>query len=465
MSIKTALVLAGHGSHISPNTAGLVWEQVDELRGMCVVDEVTAAFWKEMPSFHTVFDSLEATDITVVPLFTAQGYFTQTVIPTEMGLTGAITERDGRIIRYTRTPGENPVFFEIVEQRVKQALQVLKSPPEETAVAIIGHSTRINSDSRKAAEAQAAHIRTLGLANQVEAVFLDDSPSIADIYTLTNAFNLIAVPYFMARGSHTTIDVPRELGLVTRNLPELVNGRKVYYTRPIGENLSGVILELAREVGTPIIPDEMRIVPWMGWESFPKAGKTALNRALLKSAMKNQSLLIGQLHINGLLDNEKNPGSQIEYVISVDGRQSAEVDGHHFGALRTFFRDNPFRSLSTSNQLRQDWSIRTASLEMVYAVIETIYPGVIADWAKHREGTFRANTLVQTVARQTGQYRQLEQLTPAQTQTIVKQVCTNCVRHPTWFHGASPSDAIPCPEPCNFWLSAAVKELNEKETK
>ena len=84
----TALVLAGHGSHISPETAGIVWEQVDKLRALNVADEVTAAFWKETPSFHQVIDTLTADDMTIVPLFTAQGYFTQTVIPAEMGLTG-----------------------------------------------------------------------------------------------------------------------------------------------------------------------------------------------------------------------------------------------------------------------------------------------------------------------------------------------------------------------------------------
>src|SRR5688572_6791802 len=128
MTVKTALVLAGHGSHISPNTAGLVWQQVDQLRALDVADEVTAAFWKEMPSYHTVFNSLEATDITVVPLFTAQGYFTQTVIPTEMGLTGTITERDGKTIRYTRTLGEHPYLFQVVESLADEAQRALKAP-------------------------------------------------------------------------------------------------------------------------------------------------------------------------------------------------------------------------------------------------------------------------------------------------------------------------------------------------
>src|SRR3954452_2873879 len=121
--MTTALVLAGHGSHITPSTAGVVWKHVDRLRAMGVADEVTAAFWKEMPSFHAVLDTLESDDITIVPLFTAQGYFTQTVIPMEMGLEGPITRRGGRTIRYTRTLNEHPYLSTVVQRRIDDALQ------------------------------------------------------------------------------------------------------------------------------------------------------------------------------------------------------------------------------------------------------------------------------------------------------------------------------------------------------
>src|SRR5260221_13172956 len=117
--MTTALVLAGHGSHISPQTAGLGWRHVDTLRAMGVADEISAAFWKEMPSYHHVLHSLAATDVTIVPLFTAQGYFTRTVIPAELGLNGSLTTADGRILRYARTLSEHPHLAEVVERRVK----------------------------------------------------------------------------------------------------------------------------------------------------------------------------------------------------------------------------------------------------------------------------------------------------------------------------------------------------------
>ena len=175
---RTAL-LAGHGSHISPETAGIVWEQVDKLRALGIADEVTAAFWKETPSFHGVIDTLAADDITILPLFTAQGYFTQTVIPAEMGLNGRVTKRGGRVIRYAPTLSEHPYLADVVSRRLEAAMQALDSTPETTAVAVIGHSTRRNRESRLATEAQAERIRASGIAAEVQAVYLDDQPGIA----------------------------------------------------------------------------------------------------------------------------------------------------------------------------------------------------------------------------------------------------------------------------------------------
>jgi sirohydrochlorin cobaltochelatase len=457
MSVTTALVLAGHGSHISPNTAGLVWEQVDKLRTLNIADEVTAAFWKEMPSFHSVFNSLEATDITVVPLFTAQGYFTQTVIPAEMGLTGTITERDGKTIRYARTLGEHPDISNIIQKRIKTGMLQLNAPPEKTAVAIIGHSTRRNPESRKATEIQVEAIRQSGIVAEVVAIYLDDTPEIKTVYDITTAPNLVAVPYFLAEGSHTTIDVPMELGLgvTVVNMPQqIIKGRKVYYTQPIGNDVFSMILDMARETGASI-PDR-----FPGKKIYSNGTPQVGKQDFIQTLQKASTFHFGQLSIASDASAEGYP----YYRIAVSGESDYWFDTSDLWDVRPFIRENPFRPLATSKDLRTGWHIKAPSSEMAHIIVEVIYPGVIADWSAHREGTFRANTLVQTVARQTGQYRQLEQLTPVETQTIVKQVCANCVRHPTWFHGESPADVIPCAEPCNFWLSAAVKELTEKET-
>src|SRR5690606_30915314 len=103
---------------------------------------------------------------------------------------------------------------------------------------------------RLATETQAEAIRSMGLVAEVQAVYLDDSPEVPEAYMLTTAPNLIAIPYFLALGSHNTIDVPAELSLPAGQTTGFINGRRVYYTHPVGtdEALLDVILELAREV-------------------------------------------------------------------------------------------------------------------------------------------------------------------------------------------------------------------------
>jgi sirohydrochlorin cobaltochelatase len=432
--MKTALILAGHGSHISPETAGLVWGHVDALRALNVADEVTAAFWKEMPSFHTVFDSLEATDITVVPLFTAQGYFTQTVIPTEMGLTGAITHRDGRTIRYARTLSEHPYLGEIVRQRITDVMRTLNTQPDQIAIALIGHSTKRNPESRKATEAQAEAVRQMQLAHEVVAVYLDDTPSIADVYQLTSAPNLIVVPYFLANGSHTTIDVPRELGMDEGNREALINRRHVYYTQPVGieDDLRNTIIELVREAGA----DLRYIMSTSAWDHFPTRG---LDR--LQPLIEAGSGVIGQLRITA------------DDVRHVDDHQPAETITNP-DELRRKVRENPFRPLATSTDLPCGWHVPTnGDLQRVQAVIEMIYPGALGS------ADTPSGSLESLLSRQTGRYQEISQLDQPARIEIVRQVCNNCVRQPAWVSNEVSVKPKPlqCPEPCDVWLSTALK--------
>lgn len=437
--MQTALVLAGHGSHITPETAGLVWSHVDALRAMGVADEVTAAFWKEHPSFYSVFNTLTAQDITVVPLFTAQGYFTQTVIPAEMGLSGAVTHRDGRIIRYARTLNEHPYLSEVVRQRVSDAMGVLKLTPEQTAVAIIGHSTRRNPESRRATEGQVAQISASGLAAEVQAVYLDDSPEIAEIYNLTTVPNLIAVPYFLAAGSHTTLDVPDELGVTELETAQQVNGRTVYYTQPVGvdETLRTVILELAREAGASLREPH----PVGVWSGFPSAGR----ETLIEKVQVQGVVRFGQLRLTASEVSRWDDNAPLDTI------ENPTV-------LRERIREKPFRSLPTADDLPGGWRVPITRPDILHAVVETVYPGAVADWVAYQAGKLQVNTFGQVIQRQTGNYRQLATMSLAQRSTIVQKICGGCMRHPTWHDGESPKDAMPCPEPCNHWLSAALEE-------
>ena len=433
--MSSALILAGHGSHIRAETAGLVWAYVDQLRALGVADEVTAAFWKEQPAFSAALDTITAADVTVIPLFTAQGFFTRSVIPAEMGLAGPITRREGRSIRYARTLSEHPYLREVVRQRVADALHVTGFDPARTAVTVIGHGTKRSAESRSATLEQADHLRGQGLVAEVVATFLDDEPDIAAAYDLTQQPHLIAVPFFLAAGSHTTFDVPAALGLPAGAQQAQIHGRQVYYTDPVGTGASMIdaLLALAHEAGAPLA------APHAGsaWDCFPAVGREALIRAVSDAG----TLDFGQLRLT------------LERV-SVQGDAAETEAVEDVGALRARLREEPFRPLASARDLPGGWHVPVRGPAHLHAVVETVYPGAVADWA--RRESFQPASFEQVTARQVGMYRDLAGF--PQVGEVVAAVCGGCVRHPAWFDGVI--GAIPCGEPCNVWLSAAKERLD-----
>lgn len=489
---STALILAGHGSHISANTAGLVWDAVDALRRMSVADEITAAFWKEMPSYATVFDSVVSDDITILPLFTAQGYFTQTVIPNEMGLgeplpppapqierfakgeaarnpsspqrPPIVMEIGGRqrVVRYARTLGEHPAIAHILRDRVDMAIAAAGVPPDQVAIAVIGHSTRRNPDSRKATEAQAMLLRGAIPAREVVAVYLDDTPSIPDVYRLTTAPYIIAVPFFLAAGSHTTQDVPEALGIpyltphpdidprTTDEIPALrashVEDRTVIYTQPIGTKveLSRMVIDLARAAGSPL----HTMYPGSPWNGFPAAGFEEARRITAALPVKFGQLWITTEDVRHISD--RNAG----------GLKSIESPGD----LRRAVRENPLRPLATSDDLPGGWCVTiNGETRRLHAVIETIYPGVLGTSRQARDSGVDPLAWQAVIARQAGRYRLLQDISPSHQARVMDKVCKRCILTPLWAGEAASDSDLLCREPCNVWLSEAAQAGEEDE--
>ena len=432
-----ALILAGHGSHISANTAGVVWAYVDRLRRLGVADEISACFWKEQPAFSRVLDSVAADEVVIVPVFTAQGYFTRDVLPAEMGLDGPLTRRGKRRIHLTPTVGEHSLLNTIVDTRLRDALAKFDLPAGQTAAAIIGHGTPRNRGSRAAAKAQADRLRASGWLREVVSVYLDDEPAIPSIYHSTSAPNIIALPYFLAEGSHVTSDVPRALGLSPGRTAQSVDGRKVYYCEPVGddESICEVILDLARETGIPFQasrrPDE--------WAHFPTAGRDSLLRALAEERV----LQFGQVTLSAeraWRTGDSAPGRAVKTL----------------GELRRRLREAPFRPLATSRNLPGGWRVDLEAPEQAHAVLETVYPGLVADWAAQQERNLEIESLETVSQRQVGLFKDIHRLPPQVIEQTVEQVCAGCVCQPTWWSGAT-SD-LPCQSACNLWLSTAQKK-------
>ena len=97
---NSALVIAGHGSTINPDSSAPTLDHARRIREMQIFAEVAVCFWKEEPGFSEVLRSLDSDEVFVVPNFISEGYFTRTVIPREMGLDGPTTQSGGHLIHY-----------------------------------------------------------------------------------------------------------------------------------------------------------------------------------------------------------------------------------------------------------------------------------------------------------------------------------------------------------------------------
>ena len=83
-------------------------EHAEEIRRRNVFAEVHVAFWKEEPNFRQALRQTQRRQVYVVPNFISSGYFTEQIIPRELGLTGAATHRAGHDIFYCDPVGLHP---------------------------------------------------------------------------------------------------------------------------------------------------------------------------------------------------------------------------------------------------------------------------------------------------------------------------------------------------------------------
>ena len=227
----TALVLAGHGSHLNANSSAPVFAHAAELRRRGRFERVYTAFWKEEPPLARVLDGVTDPEVVVVPVFISNGYFTKTVIPREMRLDGPLTLRDGQRIRYTGPVGADPSLAEVI---VERALEAGAAPGD--AIAVLGHGTRRESESEKNIYAMAERVRASGRFAESGAVFLDQEPDMQDMLEIFRAETVIVVPLFIADGWHVGQTIPADLAL---DGPETrKGGRTVRYTRPVGTHPS-----------------------------------------------------------------------------------------------------------------------------------------------------------------------------------------------------------------------------------
>ncbi|HEY3860501.1 MAG TPA: CbiX/SirB N-terminal domain-containing protein [Verrucomicrobiae bacterium] len=269
----SALVLIGHGSTVNADSAAPAWQHADALRRRGLFAQVREAFWKQEPYVWQVLRGIFAPRVFIVPLFISEGYFTEEVLPRELGFcqpgqTGFARARrqGGQILHYCGPVGTHPSMTEVLLARARDIVEQFPFPrapkPLDTALFIAGHGTGNNENSRKAIEQQAELIASRHLYAEVHAVFMEEDPRIADCCRMASVKNIVMVPFFISDGLHSREDIPVMLGAPERVVRERMKqgqptwrnpteraGKRVWYTASIGSepHLPEVILERVRQ--------------------------------------------------------------------------------------------------------------------------------------------------------------------------------------------------------------------------
>jgi sirohydrochlorin cobaltochelatase len=238
-----ALVIVGHGSHLNEDSSLPVYEHAARIRATGEFDEVVECFWKEEPSMRHVLDTVESEEVYVVPAFISEGYFTQQVIPRELGLAGPVTSRGEKTVHYAGPLGTFEGMPDVILERTDDLMRG-REVSGRTALVLLGHGTDLNKNSSGVIYLNAERIRARGLYDLVEVGFLDQEPEIGGVVDGVEADNTILIPLFIAEGWHTRETIPEDLGLTGE--VTVRDDKTVYYGAPVGTHPSMAKLIAAR---------------------------------------------------------------------------------------------------------------------------------------------------------------------------------------------------------------------------
>ncbi len=237
-----ALLIVGHGSTVNAESAAPTQAHAAAIRRRGIFAEVACCFWKEEPSLRDAllfFRDPAIAEVYVVPNFISEGYFTQTVIPRELELSGRLTSRaNGQVWKYCEPVGNHSAMTDLLLGRAREVAP--DAPEKETSLLIVGHGTDLNDQSALAAKREVEKIRRMNRYAAVRNVYMEETPRVADWEKFTETAHVVVVPFFISDGLHSFEDIPELLGLARcgddafRGNPHHLRGRELYYASSIG---------------------------------------------------------------------------------------------------------------------------------------------------------------------------------------------------------------------------------------
>lgn len=454
-----SLVLIGHGSHLHSESAGAVHHYAELLRAQGLFGEVVEGYWKEEPSLRQVLKTVQFSDVTIIPMFISEGYFTETVLPRELGLghQGPIPEQGvtrvigGRTVHYTRPYGVHEAMQEVILARAQESGAEFGP---DTALLVLGHGTTQNSNSREVVVQNAQRLAASGLFGQVLPFFLDEEPSVDHWREQVTARRVVMVPFFASEGWHTQDTIPAQLGLTGEQTQ--FAGQTVYYTKPVGTH------PMVAQVISRLAADARGLTPQGGdLDRSYQAAWSALLGCAEQGPLRLGELLIspqaGLFDLRHALDEGRGNESLTTYVTLSGLWERARYDDA-----------GQYRPLHTLRTLPRGWRAVLSAPDLPRA-LQYLYPAVVEETFAHHNHALRSTPWAATARRQTGIYAKVARATPAQVEEAARTLCSGCLKtriwaaqplHHTFFAGAP--GGIPCAEACTL-LVANVREQLRKD--
>lgn len=464
-----ALLLLGHGSTLNADSSAPTYQHAEEIRRRGVFAEVHVAFWKEEPNFRQALRQTSLRKVYVVPNFISSGYFTEQIIPRELGLTGPVTSSDGQKIYYCQPVGLDPAMNEALLKRASEVVaaskETISSPAKTTCLFICGHGTSLNDNSTKIIHEQAAMIRAQGIYADCQGVLMEQKPLVKDWRTLTDCPNVIVVPFFISDGLHSFEDIPVLLGL-THNVkersftnPHREGDRRLWYATAIGTEafMADVILaQVGRFCAThpetqahspsdPLPLSGHDLAQWMKETQEPwHIGEAAIQ--------PHGDSAFDLLH----RDDLGHDSASLRCLTSMeDLRELIRLD-----------REGCFRPLRAAPNLEQGWIYHLPDLPSLQRALDYLYPAALANWTLWRQRQLPVTPWLETAERQTGRFRIVREIDADDARDLAARYCQpGCLKRRLWPPADQEIEPVPseipllCPEACNFLVGKAREKL------
>jgi sirohydrochlorin cobaltochelatase len=458
-----ALLLLGHGSTLNADSSAPTCRHAEEIRRRRLFAEVHVAFWKEEPNFRQALRQTRCPRVYVVPNFISSGYFTEQIIPRELGLEGPITRRENQEIVYCEPVGLHPSMTEALLHRAREVVTAsgasIQEPARTACLFICGHGTSFNDNSTRIIHEQAVAIRARGLYADCQPVLMEQAPFVKDWRTLTPCPDVIVVPFFISDGLHSFEDIPVLLGL-THNIkekgfvnPHRENGRRLWYATAIGTE--------------KFVADVIVAQVWQAAGLLPVPVGTAKPAVSLQDELARfleadpPPWTMGQVRIRPGFelrhrdDNDLDVG-ELQPLRSVEElRELIRLDG-----------EGRFRPLRAAPNLRRGWIYHARDVAALHHALDYLYPAEVANAVLHQEGDLPVTPWRETAERQTGRFRIVREIdSPALDELITHYCERGCLKKRLWAPAreAVKVDAgeLPlwCPEACNFLVGKAREKL------